>query len=73
MKTTGEHKSGISKFSGDFNRGYTRAVQDMIDIFEHANRDLKYYYKSMTYKWAIKLLKCCLENRMKLCDEWRLS
>ena len=62
-------KSGITRLSCDFNRGYTKAIQDIIKIFKYVNIDLKYHHKLMTYKWAMKLLECCLENRMKLRDD----
>lgn len=62
--------SGFQRLSGDFNKGYTKAIQDMMLIFEDINEQLKHHHKSMTYKWAMKLLKCCLENREKLRDDW---
>lgn len=60
----------IQRLSGDFNKGYTKAIQDMIEVFEYVNNDLKYNNIRMNYKWVEKILKCCLENREKLRDDW---
>lgn len=60
----------FSKLSGDFNRGYTRALQDIAEVFNYMNEDLKHHHMRMNYSWAEKILKCCLENRMKLRDNW---
>lgn len=62
--------SGLPKLSGDFNKGYTKAIQDMIEVFNYVNRDLQFNNMRMNYKWAEKILKCCLENREKLRDDW---
>lgn len=62
--------NGFSKLSRDFNQGYTRAIQDIIKVFAYANEDLKYNHMRMNYNWAEKILKCCLENREKLRDNW---
>lgn len=62
--------SGWSRLSGDFNKGYTKAIQDIIDVFCYVNGDLKHNRMRMNYKWAEKILKCCLENREKLRDDW---
>lgn len=62
--------SGLPKLSGDFNKGYTKAIQDMIEVFNYMNNDLTAHNMRMNYKWAEKVLKCCLENREKLRDDW---
>lgn len=58
--------SGFARLSGDFNRGYTKAIQDMIEVFDYVNDDLQHHHMRMNYAWAEKVLKCCLENREKL-------
>lgn len=60
--------SGLPRLSRDFNRGYTKAIQDLIDIFGYIQPDLRYHHKILNGKLAIKLLKCCLENRVNLRD-----
>ena len=67
MNTT---NNGFSRLSGDFNKGYTKAIQDVIEVFAYVNDDLKYNHMRMNYNWAEKILKCCLENREKLRDNW---
>lgn len=62
--------SGFTRLSGDFNRGYTRAIQDVIEVFKCINHDLQVNHMRMNYAWAEKILKCCLENREKLRDDW---
>lgn len=62
--------SGFTRLSGDYNKGYTKAIQDMIEVFGYMNADLKGHNMRMNYAWAEKILKCCLENREKLRDDW---
>lgn len=62
--------SGLPRLSGDFNKGYTKAIQDMIEVFKDVNWDLTMHHSRMNYKWVEKILKCCLENREKLRDDW---
>lgn len=59
-------KSGLERLSGDYNCGYRTAIQDIIEIFEYVQEDLKSHHKNLTYKIAQQLLKCCLENREKI-------
>lgn len=61
--------SGLPRLSGDFNRGYTKAIQDIIEIFNYIQPDLKHHHKSLTSKNSMALLQCCLQNRMNLRDE----
>ena len=56
----------FSRLSGDYNRGYTKAIQDIIEVFQYISSDLTAHNTRMNYKWADKILKCCLENREKL-------
>lgn len=65
-----ETNTGFSQLSGDFNKGYTRAIQDVIEVFAYVNGDLKHNHMRINYNWAEKILKCCLENRVKLRDNW---
>ena len=58
--------SGWDKLSRDYIRGYTNAIQDIIEVFDYMNNDLKAHNIRMNYNWAEKILKCCLENREKL-------
>lgn len=62
----GNERFGIERLSGDFNRGYTRAIQDMIEIFNYIIPDLQHHHKRLTEKVAKELLQCCLENRERL-------
>lgn len=64
----GKTISGLPRISREFNRGYTKAIQDLIDVFKHIQPDLKHYHKNLNGKLALKLLKCCLDNRMNLRD-----
>ena len=59
-------QSGLERLSGDYNCGYRTAIQDVIEIFEYVQEDLKSHHKNLTYKIAQQLLKCCLENREKI-------
>lgn len=62
--------TGLPKLSGDFNKGYTKAIQDVIEIFEYIQPDLKHHHKNLNGKLSLMLLKCCLEHREKLRDKW---
>ena len=60
--------SGLPRLSGEYNKGYTKAIQDIIEVFNYVNMDLKHNHIRMNSSWAEQILKCCLENRMKLRD-----
>lgn len=60
--------SGLPRLSGEFNRGYTRAIQDVIEIFNYIQPDLKHHHKNLNGKLSIELLNCILENRGQLRD-----
>ena len=62
--------SGLPRLSDEYNRGYTKAIQDIIEVFDYVNNDLKCHNIRMNYNWADRILKCCLENREKLRDDW---
>ena len=57
----------IERLSGEFNRGYTRAIQDIQEIFKNIEDDLRYCHKKrLNAKIAEMLLDVILENRAKL-------
>lgn len=53
----------LERLSGDFNRGYTKAIQDIIKVFDNIQQDLRHYHKNLTAKLSRELLQCCLTNR----------
>ena len=61
----------IEKLSGDFIRGYTKAIQDVAGVFEYVVPDLKYHGKRFNDKLAKELLQCILENREKIRENRR--
>lgn len=63
-----ETKSGLSKLSGEYNRGYTKALMDFQKILDYIVLDLKSHHKNLTTKLAKKLIQCCIENRGNLRD-----
>ena len=56
----------LERLSGEYNRGYTKGIQDIIEVFDYIQGDLKHHKKRLTEKLAKDLLKCCLENRERL-------
>jgi len=56
----------LERLSGEYNRGYTRAIQDITRVFDYIQMDLNYHHKKLTAKLTEELLKCCLENRERL-------
>ncbi len=56
----------LEKLSGDYIRGYTKAIQDMQEVFTYIQPDLKHHHKNVNNKLSLSLLSCCLENREKL-------
>ena len=59
-------QSGFKRLSGDYNRGYTKAIQDIIEVFDYIQLDLKHHKKRITHKIVMDILRCCLENRERL-------
>lgn len=59
----------IEKLSGDFIRGYTKAIQDISEVFDYVNNDLKCHKKRLNDKLAKELLKCVLENRENIRED----
>jgi hypothetical protein len=58
--------SGLPRLSGDFNRGYTKAIMDIEDLFNYIESDLAHHKKRLNNKLARELLTCALTNREKL-------
>lgn len=56
----------IEKLSGDYIRGYTKALLDLKDIVEYVNNDLSYHHKKWNHKLLNSLLDCCIDNRENL-------
>ena len=61
----------FERLSGDYNRGYTKAIQDIISIFEYIQEDLACHNKRITNKTAIDLLNIILENREHLRESYK--
>lgn len=53
----------IERLSGDYNRGYTKAIMDVTEVFEYVARDLSDHKMQFTNKLALKLFQVILENR----------
>ena len=53
----------FERLSGEYNRGYTKAIQDIIEVFEYIEDDLRHHKKRMNYKLANEILNVCLANR----------
>lgn len=56
----------MERLSGDYIRGYTRAILDVIEIFEYIQDDLKVHGKRMNGKLTLQLLKVILNEREKI-------
>lgn len=53
----------MDRLSGDFNRGYTKAILDTIKIFNSVESDLRHHHKALTHKLTLELLNCIMKNR----------
>lgn len=40
----------LEKLSGDYIRGYTKAIQDMQEVFTYIQPDLKHHHKNINNK-----------------------
>lgn len=58
--------NGMERISGDFNRGYTKAIQDVQQIFNYIEYDLIVHKKRLNAKLSKELLVCVLINREKV-------
>ena len=61
----------MERLSGDYIRGYTKAIQDITEVFTYIVPDLEHHHLRMNSKQSLKLLKVILENREQLRDDWR--
>lgn len=66
-------KNGFERLSGDFNRGYTKAIQDITKVFKYVNDDLNHHKVRMNYGLVVKILDCFLKNREKFRDDMGIS
>ena len=53
----------MERLSGEFNRGYTKAIQDMEDAFEVVQNDLNSRNKRLNFKLAFRIIDLFLKNR----------
>lgn len=53
----------MERLSGDFNRGYTKAIQDMETVFNYVQNDLSSRKKKFNFKLIIRLLQLFLKYR----------
>lgn len=58
----------MERLSGDYVRGYTKAIQDIIEIFQYIQPDLLHYKKRLNPKLSIELLNTILKERAKIRD-----
>lgn len=58
----------MDRLSGDWNHGYTRAIQDIIEIFDYIKPDLEHHHKMFTGKVAKELLQFILKERANIRD-----
>lgn len=59
----------MTNISSEYNRGYRRALQDVMELFESSEEALKVVGKHFTYSRANSLLKFMLENREKFREQ----
>ncbi len=59
---------GLPRLSGEYNRGYTRAIMDIINIVDYVNNDLLFHNKRLNYKLVKELLGIILQYRGELRD-----
>lgn len=59
----------FERLSGDYVRGYTKAIQDTISVFEYVNEELTCKRKRMNYKIALELLNAILRERANVRDD----
>lgn len=61
--------TGLPLLSGDFNRGYTKAIMDIAEVFSYIQSDLRHHHKNLTVKSATELLECILQHREQLREQ----
>ena len=60
----------IERLSGEYIRGYTKAIQDVKAVFEYTHPDLEHHRKKLNYNRVMQLLKVILKNREQIRDNW---
>lgn len=53
----------MERLSGDFNRGYTKAIMDVREAFAYVQNDLAAHKKQFSFKLIVRLLELFLGNR----------
>lgn len=53
----------MERLSGEYNRGYTQAIQDMKDTFYYVEDDLKEHKKRFNFKLIIRVIDLFLKHR----------
>lgn len=53
----------MERLSGDFIRGYTKAIQDIEDVFVYVQEDLNSRRKRFNFELIIRLLELFLKHR----------
>lgn len=66
---TDETNSGFERLSGNFNRGYTKAIQDIIKVYGCVNEEVKCKKLKWNIGLILKVLDCFLVNREKFRDD----
>ena len=56
--------------NGDWNQGYTQAIQDIQDALPPIVYDLKYHHKRFNAEWAKEFLIAFFEHRADLRAEY---
>lgn len=59
----------FERLSGDYVRGYTKALMDLQEVFSYIKDDLRYHKKLMTATTAEAIIACCLKNREALRED----
>lgn len=65
--------SGFERLSGDFNKGYTKAIQDIIEVFGCVDEEVKCKKLKWNIGLILKVLDCFLVNREKFRDDMGIS
>lgn len=63
------NKNGVERLSGDYIRGYTKAIMDLKDVFSYVHYDLRHHRKQWTKNIIDKLLNCCIRERENIRED----
>lgn len=55
--------TGLPVLSGDYIRGYTKALMDVQEMFRYLQQDAAFRGKQMNWKKIDQLMKCVIANR----------